>query len=60
MNTDKIMGIFRLIFTTIFMIAMSFIEPVFLYVWGGAILIVAPAVCAFAFIDKIWESEDTE
>jgi hypothetical protein len=60
MNEYKILAIIKLIFTSIFMIAMSFIEPIFLYIWGGAVIITVPIVLVFTFINKLYKSEDRE
>lgn len=53
MTNDKVLAIFKLVVTLIFMIALSFIEPVFLYIFGGAVIIAIPIVLTFIFIDKL-------
>jgi hypothetical protein len=63
MTEDKIMkmlGIGKIVFTLIFMIAMVFVEPVFLYILAGAVIITIPIVLVFSFITKIYESEKTK
>jgi hypothetical protein len=63
MTEDKIMkmlGIGKIVFTLIFMIAMVFVEPVFLYILAGAVIITIPIVLVFLFITKIYESEKTK
>ena len=63
MNEDKIMemlGIVKIVFTLIFMIAMVFVEPVFLYILAGAVIITIPILFVFSFITKIFESEKTK
>lgn len=50
-------GIMSLIIMTISysipMIAISFIKPIFLYIWGGAVILTVPIVLTFVFIDKL-------
>lgn len=48
-----ILEITKIVISLIFMIALSFIEPVFLYIFGGAVIIAIPIVLTFIFIDKL-------
>lgn len=49
----RILEIAKIVISLIFMIALSFIEPVFLYIFGGAVIIAIPIVLTFAFIKKL-------
>lgn len=49
---DMIFLIFKIIMTSVMMLVLSLIEPVFGYIWVGAVLIAVPIYLTFAFIGR--------
>lgn len=49
---DMIFLIFKIIMTSVMMLVLSLIEPVFGYIWVGAVIIAVPIVLTFAFIGR--------
>ena len=48
----RILVIAKIVFTLIFMIALSIVEPVFLYIFGASLIIAIPIILTFIFINK--------
>jgi hypothetical protein len=49
---DMIFLIFKIIMTSVMMLLLSLVEPVFGYIWFGAVLIAVPKCLTFAFIGR--------
>lgn len=58
MDFDKALLIFKSVMTLIFLVIMSFIEPVFLYIAGASVIITIPIILSFGFIKSLFKSED--
>ena len=49
---DMVLLIFKIILTSVMMLVISLIEPVFGYIWIAAVIIAVPIVLTFAFIGR--------
>jgi hypothetical protein len=49
---DMALLIFKIIMTSVMMLVISLIEPVFGYIWIAAVIIAVPIVLTFAFIRR--------
>lgn len=49
---DMVFLIFKIIMTSVMMLVLSLIEPVFGYIWVSAVLIAVPICLTFAFIGR--------
>jgi hypothetical protein len=49
---DMIFLIFKIVLTSVMMLVLSLIEPVFGYIWVGAVIIAVPICLTFAFIGR--------
>lgn len=57
---EKIMVIFRSIVTIIMFVALSFVNPIFIYIGGASIIIGGAIVVAFAFISSPISNESED
>ena len=51
-KVDIIFLIFEIVMTSVMMLVISLIEPVFGYIWVAAVVIAVPIVLTFAFIGR--------
>lgn len=49
---DMILLIFKIILTSVMMLVLSLVEPVFGYIWFAAVIIAVPICLTFAFIER--------